>query len=226
MLEEQGKPPRRTGVPADFTVPASIPDRYVPRRSSGWTSTAASHGDGLHGDKPKKEAPTPPPPAPSPSIPRTTWKGSSLPSPVRRTWPTSGRPCKHPGPPAPGARRPRAPRGRVLLRGIPHQRRRRLHLQLRLRLLRELLILGGGYAIHGESNLLPALDALFADGGGGIISHSASPPGTPRQGGVSRWRQARKNREKPRKNFKKTIDFFGGGKYNNVAVNVCVMLTL
>ena len=28
----------------------------------------------------------------------------------------------------------------------------------------ELLILGGGYAIHGESNLLPALDALFADG--------------------------------------------------------------
>lgn len=26
----------------------------------------------------------------------------------------------------------------------------------------ELLILGGGYAIHGESNLLPALDALFA----------------------------------------------------------------
>lgn len=28
----------------------------------------------------------------------------------------------------------------------------------------ELLILGGGYAIHGESNLLPALDDLFADG--------------------------------------------------------------
>lgn len=28
----------------------------------------------------------------------------------------------------------------------------------------ELLILGAGYAIHGESNLLPALDALFADG--------------------------------------------------------------
>ena len=28
----------------------------------------------------------------------------------------------------------------------------------------ELLILGGGYAIHGESDLLPALDALFADG--------------------------------------------------------------
>ena len=49
----------------------------------------ASDGDGLHGGHRR-----PPPPAPSPSIPRTTWKGSSLPSPVRRTWPTSGRPCE------------------------------------------------------------------------------------------------------------------------------------
>ena len=85
----------------------------------------------------------------------------------------------------------------------------------------ELLILGGGYAIHGESNLLPALDALFADG----APHSASPPGTPGGEAFPVGARPEKNREKPRKNFKKTIDFFGGGKYN-VAVNVCVMLTL
>ena len=45
-----------------------------------------------------------------------------------------------------------------------HQRRRRLHLQLRLRLLRGAADPGRRHAIHGESNLLPALDALFADG--------------------------------------------------------------
>ncbi len=123
-----------------------------------------------------------------------------------------------------GAQRPRAPRGRVLLRGILTSADGGSTYSFGCDSSGELLILGGGYAIHGRATCSPPWTPCLPTGQRNNLP-TAPPHGHPRRGGVSRWRQARKNQGKTPEKFQKTIDFFGGGKYN-VAVNVCVMLTL
>ena len=87
---------------------------------------------------------------------------------------------------------PAPPVGGVLLRGVPLQRRRRLHLQLRLRLLRGAADPGRRVRHPRGERPAPRPGRPVCRRGSGIIPPQRLPAGHPRQGGVSRWRQARK----------------------------------